>query len=120
MQLAPLANAVPYPWPWHGTLDSSRLALVVLRDGRWCGRDSAALPIAALVEAVAAVGGLVVVAGDPATARELLAGAVFVTTPATGAFHGSTLDDVLRRAGRTDLVLAGWGLEGPVHSTMRE
>jgi nicotinamidase-related amidase len=32
---------------------------------------------------------------------------------------GGTLDAVLRRAGRTHLLVAGFGLEGPVHSTLR-
>jgi nicotinamidase-related amidase len=42
-----------------------------------------------------------------------------VSATGTSAFHGSPLDDLLRAHGRTDLLLAGWGLEGPVHSTMR-
>jgi len=42
-----------------------------------------------------------------------------VTAGATNAFHASELDDVLRGAGTNDLIVAGWGLEGPVHSTMR-
>jgi nicotinamidase-related amidase len=37
----------------------------------------------------------------------------------TNAFFESALDGLLRERGRTDLVIAGWGLEGPVHSTMR-
>jgi hypothetical protein len=44
---------------------------------------------------------------------------VVVEAGGTSAFYASTLDDVLRRAGRSDLVIAGWGLEGPVHSTLR-
>jgi hypothetical protein len=34
-------------------------------------------------------------------------------------FHGSGLDATLRAAGATHLLLAGHGLEAPVHSTMR-
>jgi len=45
--------------------------------------------------------------------------ALTVSATGTSAFHGSPLDDLLRAHGRTDLLLAGWGLEGPVHSTMR-
>jgi nicotinamidase-related amidase len=42
-----------------------------------------------------------------------------VVAPAVDGFHGTPLDQILRAAGRTDLLLAGWGLEGPVHSTLR-
>lgn len=45
--------------------------------------------------------------------------ALNVSATGVSAFHGSPLDDLLRANGRTDLLLAGWGLEGPVHSTMR-
>jgi nicotinamidase-related amidase len=38
---------------------------------------------------------------------------------ATNGFYSSRLDDVLRVNGRTDIIVAGWGLEGPVHSTLR-
>jgi nicotinamidase-related amidase len=34
-------------------------------------------------------------------------------------FHGSGLDATLRAAGATHLLLAGHGLEAPVHSTLR-
>jgi nicotinamidase-related amidase len=42
-----------------------------------------------------------------------------ISAGATSAFHASPLDDLLRSQGRSDLILAGWGLEGPVHSTLR-
>jgi nicotinamidase-related amidase len=38
---------------------------------------------------------------------------------ATSGFHGSPLDQLLREIGCSDLLVAGWGLEGPVHSTLR-
>ena len=44
---------------------------------------------------------------------------VAVEAAATNGFYSSRLDDVLRANGRTDIILAGWGLEGPVHSTLR-
>ena len=44
---------------------------------------------------------------------------VTIMAGATNAFYASRLDDVLRQAGCEDLVVAGWGLEGPVHSTLR-
>jgi biuret amidohydrolase len=44
---------------------------------------------------------------------------VEVEAAGTSAFHGSPLDALLHAGGHTDLLIAGWGLEGPVHSTMR-
>jgi nicotinamidase-related amidase len=116
----PVASATPYPWPWHGRVDPSRLALLVLRDERWRGSsvwaEQADALLAELAGAVRRSGGLVVAIG---AAPSFAADAV-VPGAGVGAFHGSPLDDILRGAGRTDLLLAGWGLEGPVHSTMRQ
>lgn len=56
----------------------------------------------------------------PLAGPEVAAGGdVVVEAGATSAFHASRLDGILRREARSDLVLAGWGLEGPVHSTLR-
>ncbi|HVC24538.1 MAG TPA: isochorismatase family protein, partial [Acidimicrobiales bacterium] len=55
----------------------------------------------------------------PDRGRGWLAADVEIGAGATSAFYASALDDVLRSGGRTDLVVAGWGLEGPVHSTVR-
>jgi nicotinamidase-related amidase len=110
MQLERTVDAIPYAWPWHGSLDPDRLALVVLCGDRWRGAgaaaDAADRRLADLAEAVDAYGGILVQAP--------------VGRHATSAFHGTALDDVLRRGGRSDLLFAGWGLEGPVHSTLRE
>lgn len=38
----------------------------------------------------------------------------------TSAFYASTLDAVLQDRGYGELLVAGWGLEGPVHSTLRD
>jgi nicotinamidase-related amidase len=42
-----------------------------------------------------------------------------VTSAGVDGFHGSGLDAALRVAGVTHLLVAGHGLEGPVHSTLR-
>ncbi|MCU1491386.1 MAG: cysteine hydrolase, partial [Acidimicrobiaceae bacterium] len=42
-----------------------------------------------------------------------------IASGGTSAFFESPLDTLLRRLGRNDLIIAGWGLEGPVHSTLR-
>jgi nicotinamidase-related amidase len=106
----------PYPWPWHGRVDGGRLALVACVAGGNLG--AAGEPLRALVGAVRAAGGLVVavVRGDgaaPAWADESIA------THASNGFHDTPLDRILREAGRTDLLLAGDGLEDAVHSTLR-
>jgi nicotinamidase-related amidase len=80
-----------------------------------------------LAEAVHAAGGIVIGIVAPAAGVPPVAGGTtlpirlddVVVAPATDGFHGSPLDGILRSAGRTDLLLAGWGLEGPVHSTLR-
>jgi nicotinamidase-related amidase len=45
--------------------------------------------------------------------------AVSVTAAGIDAFYGGPLGAVLRRDGRNHLLVAGHGLEGPVHSTLR-
>jgi nicotinamidase-related amidase len=121
---ATIDTATPYPWPWHGRIDAARLALVVLQDERFRGRDAtprgADDALAALAEAVSAAGGLVVTVTGAAGTVLLPQTDVTVAAHAVSAFYGTPLDDLLRRNGRTDLILAGWGLEGPVHSTMRD
>jgi nicotinamidase-related amidase len=132
-----VSGATPYPWPYHGDLRPEQLALVACLDERWrpvgvaAGRVDASL--AALASAVQAVGGIVVGVVPPAAAVQPAAGGTadpsgaalpvrcdeLVVAPAVDGFHGTPLDQILRAAGRTDLLLAGWGLEGPVHSTLR-
>ncbi len=141
--------ATPYEWPFHGALTPARTALVACCDSSWrpAGAGAADAVLISLAEAVVALGGLVVaVVATPARQARLTglteatvlgagpggpaptpaplfsaAGIPTLTVSATGvsAFHGSPLDDLLRMHGRTDLLLAGWGLEGPVHSTLR-
>ncbi len=117
-------RSVPYPWPYDGVLDPARLALVVAGwDGAWQSR-SASAPAAVqivvdLAAATAAPGGLVVGVAHHDGEALALPGAQAVTAGGIDAFCGSPLDGVLRRAGRTHLLVAGLGLEGPVHSTLR-
>jgi biuret amidohydrolase len=121
MAMQTITSAVPYPWPWHGRLDGSLLALVICQGAAPAEStpgSEAEMLVGLLADAVAGCGGMVVVAtrDEP----PLVPADAVVHPRAVSAFHGTPLDDLLRAAGRTDLLLAGVGLEGPVHSTMRE
>ena len=110
-----VVSATPYTWPWHGSPAPQKLALVVCADAA-PGAPPAQLE--ALAAAVSACGGLVVVVGDSDVG--LPADVLVAPGGASSAFCDTTLDATLRKAGRTDLLLAGAGLETAVHSTMRE
>ena len=79
-----------------------------------------------MAEAVRTVGGIVIgiaAAADTVPAAGTTALPIrcdhLVATGATDAFLDSPLDGILRSTGHSDLLLAGWGLEGPIHSTLR-
>jgi nicotinamidase-related amidase len=144
-----VAGTVPYAWPWDGRLAGDRLALVRAgSDPTWRRAapldDIAAHRLAVATAAVRDAGGIVVhvrharprrpgpflgsvgadriVAshaeapdpGEPVDPRDHV-----VEAAGVDGFYGSPLDALLRAEGRDQLVIAGWGLEGPVHSTMR-
>lgn len=115
----------PYPWPYDGRLDGAHLALVLAGwDEEWIERAVGAPVVRAhcgeIAAATLACGGLVIgVAHRGAVGLADLRGICVVTAGGIDAFHGGPLDDVLRQEGRTHLLVAGMGLEGPVHSTLR-
>lgn len=135
--IGPVAGTTPYPWPWDGGCGGSRLALVVAGwDAGWCSRvdpahaAAAERSVQALAVAVVGAGGLVLTIGHSPAARlcrprafrhpAAVAGASrLIDAAGIDGFHGSGLDATLRSAGATHLLLAGHGLEAPVHSTMR-
>jgi nicotinamidase-related amidase len=139
-----LVRAAPYPWPYHGNFTAGRCALVACADPRWrvAGpfAEGADQKLARLAGALRRAGALVVwvialpprPAGPPTELAQAPAPIlgyamespvdnedIILPAGATDAFYASQLDDLLRRAGRPDLVIAGWGLEVPVHSTLR-
>lgn len=139
-----VAGTTPYPWPYDGDLDPARLALVVAgHDAGWTGRcadggAAAAEALARLVKAVTEAGGVVVdIAHEappspaPTQASPAHASPDEDASPPLGSpppslvaagidgFYGSSLDAWLRRHGRDHLLIAGFGLEAPVHSTLR-
>jgi hypothetical protein len=115
----------PYPWPYDGDLAGATLALVLAGwDEEWSRRCFLAaetrLACAALAEAVMARNGLVIcVAHGGAPALAPPGPHCPVRAHGIDGFHGGPLDDELRTEGRTHLLVAGFGLEGPVHSTLR-
>lgn len=120
-----VAGTDPYPWPYDGRLDGPILALVLAGwDVSWLERSVDPAPhrdaVGRLADAVARWGGLVVgVAHRGAAPLPLPRTGVTLAADGLDAFHGGPLDGVLRRGGRTHLLVAGLGLEGPVHSTLR-
>ena len=129
--------AQPYAWPYHGDLEPSRCVMVACVDPAWrvSGPESDAsdLLMRALAVALRETGGLVVEVRSTPMRRPVGVGAtqaqatfpsglnahVGIDAAGTSAFYGSELDSLLHRGGYHDLLIAGWSLEGPVHSTMR-
>jgi nicotinamidase-related amidase len=133
----------PYPWPYDGQLDPGHLALVVAgAQAGWAARSVHAADVATVLLGAAAelraVGALVVLVrhGAPAGRRPTVVppapgsdgwrlafdsrvADVVVNAAGIDAFHGGPLDDVLRTAGRTHLLLGGFGHEAAVDSTLR-
>ena len=136
-------GTAPYPWPWDGLLDPSRLTLVAVGCQRWwinrtSDPECALAALGRTASAVRDAGGLVVAVrhGRPnggARRRSLLPGRgdvgwepvtrglrgdVVVDALGVDAFFGGSLDADLRSLGRDTLVFGGLGLETAVYSTM--
>jgi hypothetical protein len=128
-----VAGTTPYPWPYDGALEPARVALVICgHDGEWAGRCTEVQPVVALLDRLASrlLDARVLVirvrhrpAGTTVTAPPgRLAGdpRVQVSTAAgVDGFFGSDLEHRLHRTRRDHLLVAGFGLEATVHSTMR-
>lgn len=136
-----IASATPYPWPYHGSFEPSQCALVACLDPLWRvganASDEIESCLSDMAQQLREKGGFVIAVTslpprkpdiDPSRGRtapsqrrpHLFESDVALRAGGTSAFFGSELDQVLRRAHRRDLVVAGWGLEGPVHSTLRD
>ncbi len=119
----------PYPWPYDGVLDGRRLALVIAgAQRRWAGDGDPVLHrLAALAAALHRSGGIVVClrhtspGASSGRGMPLAVGWADEWVEAAGldGFFGSRLDPELRAGGVDRLLLGGFGLEGPVHSTLR-
>lgn len=131
-----VASTTPYAWPFDGLVECHRTALILAGGGPvWAPftpddpdtRDR----LEALRTTLSACGVLVVVIDhriratriapvpSPAPLLDGRAGEVVVTAAGIDGFYGSALDATLRSHGRTHLLVAGYGLETTVHSTVR-
>lgn len=131
-------GSTPYRWPFDGVLDPARTALVICGSAQeWSSRTpvdvGAESALASLRQLSADTEMLTVLirhqrpSTRPVTALPVPSSPVMVAqgreleTTAAGidGFYGSDLDPLLRRNGRSHLLLAGRGLETAVHSTLR-
>lgn len=133
--MSTVAGSTPYEWPFDGVIDASRTALVIAGADADSVRSvpahlGAERQIARLRSLLGSLGVLVVLVHHdlprrlPSARREAsqpLAspGETVVIAVGFDGFYGSALDSLLHRRGRTHLILAGYGFESMVHSTMR-
>jgi len=137
-----MVSADPYPWPYDGPIDPGRLAMVIAgAQEAWRRRSVGALEtdgvISEVARAIRHAGGVVIhirhgsSAGrsgslppgrhDPEWPLVTDPGPLDLVIDATGVdgFCGSALDHELRNRHIDTLVLAGYGAEAAVSSTLR-
>lgn len=134
--LDPVIGTSPYCWPWNGPTPIGQVALVLAGwDTGW--RQRVARPAVNEIHALdvarcmVARGGTVIslchrppprsapCGPTPGPLRLPFERAIRLRAAGVDGFWGSPLDHTLRDHGITHLLLAGHGLEGPVHSTLR-
>jgi nicotinamidase-related amidase len=117
-----LVQSLPYLWPYHGAVKPRQTALLVCNDGA-VAVDAAPLERLRRVIAAARRAGVRIVHSPHTGLEPLLArepGDLVIERPAYGGFTGTSMDMVLRAAGLTDLLLAGFPAELGADSAMRE
>jgi nicotinamidase-related amidase len=133
-----IVDSTPYPWPFTGAIDPAATALVICGSGpEWSGRtpldpdreDNLArlrslarrLPIPTVLVRHARPNDRRATSLPLAPSPVLDPDTEDLEVHAAGidGFFGSSLASVLRRRGRTHLLVAGRGFETAVHSTLR-
>lgn len=130
-----VAGTTPYSWPFAGDFTPERVAVVVVGlDTDWIAAASGTPfdrdRLTQFIDHVRGFGVFVIGVSHnrgptrggsgPTIPSDLGAwGDAHVIAGGIDAFFGSDLDEVVRRAERPLIALAGFGLEGPVHSTLR-
>jgi nicotinamidase-related amidase len=128
----------PYPWPYDGLQPSSLALVLVGWDRHWASvvedPDVVLGRCAALADTVVGAGGQVITVAHQRPRRRVASGpsvaprlptdqlpptAIEVASSGIDGFFMGELDLTLRTNGVRQLVVAGLGLEGPVHSTLR-
>jgi nicotinamidase-related amidase len=139
--MAHVADTIPYPWPYDGTVDPSHLALIVTgAQARWSALDDGTLAVIGQLADTLRVLDVLVVhvrharpgqAGRPGRdlpergepdwelALPTARGDLVIDTPAHDAFLSGWLDVELRARRRTHLLLTGLGAEVMADSTLR-
>ena len=137
MSVTRIVEANPYPWPFDGAPDLSKTALLVSLDSSWRSEsevsDNSDENLGYLARGLADAGALVIGYSPSIEALEIgtfteatvefakeffkIEKVIFCSSG--NGFFSTNLDGILRSLGVTDLLFGGWGLEGPVHSTMR-
>jgi hypothetical protein len=127
-----ITSSTPYAWPFDAVVADDRVGFVVAGfDPYWCGSSlditAVAAGLGAVAEAVANGGGTVVTLAHPPARRS--PAAMRAPAPIESAHHllvggldgcyGSALEPCLRTHGVEHVLVAGYGLEAPVHSTLR-
>jgi hypothetical protein len=117
-----LVHSLPYAWPYHGAVRLRQTAIVVCTDGEVVASDAGFVRLVSVMAAGRARGVRVVhlPGASSKPAIEPQPGDLIVRRPALGGFTGTDLDLVLRTAGLTDLLLAGFPMELGADCTMRE
>lgn len=128
----PRVESTPYPWPWDGELLVKRSALLILHAPEMPTEDIPSpegvnTEISTFAKEFAEAGGWVVTVqtsrprvspiGESEVKVKLQS--AYIRSAGVDAFYGSPLDQMLRQAGRDQLLLTGTWLETSVHSTMR-
>ena len=113
----------PYAWPYEGSIQPSRTALLVATDSEQIARGLSAVSSLRLLAGRARLLGIKVI-HLPATSRtsalEVADGDLVIQRPAFGGFTGTDLELVLTNSGIADLLLAGFPIELGADCTMRE
>lgn len=123
-------ETTPYAWPFDGLRRSAFALVIVGVDARWFGRCEDAEAVARVLCLTAAeaqrLGAPVAHVrhrSDDAplrtTDRSLGTADWELEAMGVDGCYGSALVAALRRSGRSQIAIAGFGLEGPVHSTLR-
>ncbi len=123
MALYPNIQSSPYSWPFHGSFDMRRTALLCCVDAHCSMTARAAERIESLVSFFLKNQAMVVIArnGEPTwlPVRDFTERLV-VSAPGLNAFIGTSLDLALRGNGIEDLMFVGGCTEYGVHATMRD